>query len=71
MGAATMRGGWSAQQRSWRRVALLRQGHRCHLDPLPVDMSILASAGLIKPAQAAFAMQKACNIAAVRNRVRC
>ena len=65
-----MRGGWSAPQRSWRRAALLRQGHRCNLAPLPVDMSILASARLTKPAQARFAKQKACNIAAVRNRVR-
>ena len=60
-----MPGGWSAPQRSWRRVALLRQGHRCDLDPLPVDMSILASARMIKPAHARFAVQEAARIAAV------
>ena len=65
-----MRGGWSAQQRSWRRVALLRRGHRCGLDALHVDMSFLAFAHLIKPAQAGLAMQKACNIAAVSNHMR-
>ena len=45
-----MPGGWSVQQRSWRSVALLRQGHRYDLGSFPLDMSILAFAGLSKSA---------------------